>query len=384
MLRGKQNAKKMRLILIMVLVCAGFTSISCTMTDAGDKKPTSVIAYGDDGDARADTAMAAPPATVTVALTGDIMLGTTYPEPALPPDDGRQLFADVRSVLLAADITTGNLEGAICDTTFARSTSKSERAYLFRMPPHLAPRLKEAGFDLLSLANNHSLDFGYGGARATERTLDGLGISHAGLQGRNECPIVERRGVKFGFCAFGHNYYTLKHKNLGKAKTLLDSLRRNADIVIVSFHGGSEGTSASHLPYGKETFMNEDRGELRAFAHFCIDNGADIVFGHGPHVLRCIELYKDRFIAYSLGNFCTPYGISIMGKSGYAPVVEVSTDLDGRFVSGQVHSFIQHKGAGPKRDTANHAATEIRKLTNTDIRDGRLEISREGKISIKK
>lgn len=353
------------------------------MTDAGNKRPTSVIAYEEGDGAQADTAAAPADDGVTIALTGDIMLGTTYPEAALPADDGRRLFADAREVLLRADIAAGNLEGAVCDTTHAKSASKAEGAYLFRMPPSLAPRLKEAGYDLMSLANNHALDFGYGGARSTERALDRLGISHAGLQGRNECAIVERRGVKFGFCAFGHNYYTLKHKDLGKAKRLLDSLRRNADIVIVSFHGGAEGVKSSHLPYGKETFMNEDRGDLRAFAHFCVDNGADVVFGHGPHVVRCVELYKDRFIAYSLGNFCTPYGISIMGKSGYAPVIEVSTDRQGRFRSGRIHSFIQRKGDGPRRDTANLAAKEIRNLTRTDIKDSRLEIENDGAIKVK-
>lgn len=366
----------------MALVCAGFTSISCTMTDGGDKKPASVIAY-EGGSGTPDRAAAAPAAdTVRIALTGDIMLGTTYPAPALPAGDGRQLLADARTVLLSADVAAGNLEGAICDTTTARSTSKSAKAYLFRMPPRLAPRLKEAGYDLLSLANNHSLDFGYDGARATERTLDRLGIGHAGLQGRSECRVVERRGVRFGFCAFGHNYYTLKHKDLGKARALLDSLRRSADIVIVSFHGGGEGVASRHLPYGKETFMNEDRGDLRAFAHFCIDNGADIVFGHGPHVVRCIELYNGRFIAYSLGNFCTPYGISIMGKAGYAPIIEVHTDRHGRFTGGQIHSFIQRKGLGPRRDTANLAAKEIRELTDTDVRHGGLNIGDDGRISI--
>ena len=122
---------------------------------------------------------------------------------------------------------------------------------------------------------------------------------------------------------------------------------------------------------------------MRAFAHFCVDNGADVVFGHGPHVVRCVELYKDRFIAYSLGNFCTPYGISIMGKSGYAPVIEVSTDRQGRFRSGRIHSFIQRKGDGPRRDTANLAAKEIRNLTRTDIKDSRLEIENDGAIKVK-
>ena len=133
----------------------------------------------------------------------------------------------------------------------------------------------------------------------------------------------------------------------------------------------------------EEKYLNEDRGSLRKFARFCIDNGADVVFGHGPHVVRCVELYKDRIIAYSLGNFCTPYAISIAGISGFAPILEVKTDRQGRFLTGQIHSFMQRKGEGPRKDAAHNAARQIASLTQADVPDGKLRIDTNGKITKK-
>ena len=331
-----------------------------------------------------DSIAAEPPAirvdTFVVALTGDIMMGTTYPDSALPRDCGAALFADVGGILRRADIAAGNLEGALCDTSVAANKRKSEHSYLFRTPVEFAPRLKEAGYDFLSMANNHALDFGYDGVRSTEESLDMAGIKYAGLRGRSECAVVERRGIRFGLCAFGHNYYTLRHSELWKVKEILDSLCSMADVVIVSFHGGGEGKAFSHLPYEEEMFLGEKRGSLRSFARYCIDNGADIVFGHGPHVVRAVEMYKGRLIAYSLGNFCTPYGVSISGVSGYAPVIEAVTDRRGRFIKGRIYPFVQRRGLGPRRDTTGVVVKRIMELTAADIPGGKLEIRPDGEI----
>ena len=353
------------------------------MTGSGNKTPAPVVGFTEAEDT-AQAATAAPEEeTYTVAMTGDIMMGTTYPDNALPTDDGAMLFNDVKGILRKADIAAGNLEGTFCDTAEVTKKKESEHSYSFRTPVEFAPRLKEAGFDFLCMANNHACDFGYDGVRSTERALDALGITYAGLTGRREYAVIERRGIRFGLCAFGHNSYTLKHREHRKVKEILDSLNARADIIIVSFHGGGEGKEYSHLPYDKEKYLNEDRGSLRKFARFCIDNGADVVFGHGPHVVRCVELYKDRIIAYSLGNFCTPYAISIAGISGFAPILEVKTDRQGRFLTGQIHSFMQRKGEGPRKDAAHNAARQIASLTQTDVPDGKLRINTNGKITKK-
>lgn len=320
--------------------------------------------------------------TLTVALTGDIMMGTTYPTTQLPPSEGRLLFQDVKDVLSTVDVAAGNLEGALCDggTSTKQLSSKS---FAFRTPVSYAPRLTEAGFDFLSMANNHARDFGEYGIISTEDALRKEGIAFAGIKGRTESMVIERAGLRIGVCAFGHNPYTIRHQDLAAVRRIITDLCSRADVVIVSFHGGAEGRANNRLPHGKETFYGEDRGSLREFAHFCIDAGADVVYGHGPHVVRAVELYKEHLIAYSLGNFCTPYGMSLSGISGYAPVLEVKVLSDGRFAGARIHSFIQQRGVGPRLDTENRVAREMRRLTLLDVPGTPIDIADDGTITRK-
>ena len=320
--------------------------------------------------------------TLNIAMTGDIMMGTTYPSIMLPANDGRDLFRDAKDILTGADLTVGNLEGAICDG--GRSTKGTgPNSYAFRTPTSYGHLLKEAGFDFLSMANNHANDFGLEGIESTERVLEEQGILFSGIDGRIESAVIERKGLKIGLCAFGHNSYTLKHTDLNTVGRIVDDLVDRCDLVIVSFHGGAEGRTKSHLPQGSETFLGENRGSLRQLAHFCIDHGADVVYGHGPHVVRAMEVYKDRFIAYSLGNFCTPYNVSLTGISGYAPVVEININADGSFIDGKIHSFLQTRGIGPREDVAGSVAREIRSLSATDIPESQATIDAQGNILLK-
>lgn len=385
-IRGDMSAHavscKMKPYIFIISLFAGLYSTACSTTGVDKKLQTPVAGSDSTLTLQKDTAEAAGQDTLVIAITGDIMMGTTYPARALPADNGRMLFKDVKDILSRADIAAGNLEGTLCDSA-ETTKKKSAHTYAFRTPVAFAPRLKEAGYDFLSMANNHAFDFGTTGIKSTEKALDDLGIKYAGIKGRTTAAVIERNGIRYGLCAFGHNSYTLRHQELPAVKEILDSLTANTDIVIVSFHGGAEGRTKSHLPYGKEMFLEEDRGSLREFARFCVDNGADIVFGHGPHVVRCVEVYKDRFIAYSLGNFCTPYGISLTGISGYAPVIETKINRNGEFLSGQIHSFIQRRGAGPRKDSTNIVAKQIKSLTATDVPGSRITISNNGKISLK-
>lgn len=317
--------------------------------------------------------------TLTICVVGDIMMGTTYPSVQLPANEGRDLFRDCGDLLRSADVACGNLEGAMTDggTSTKRGGANS---YSFRMPTSFAPRLQEAGFDFLGLANNHANDFGPDGIRSTERCLTEQGIGFAGIKGHEESVVKEIGGVKYGFCAFGHNRYTLRTQETAEVRRIVSDLRKRCDILIVCFHGGGEGGKFRHLPQGRETFLGEDRGSLREFARVCIDSGADLVYGHGPHVTRAVETYKDRFIAYSLGNFCTPYGISVGGINGYAPVIEVKMSRDGRFLGGKIHSFVQQRGAGPRADASCAPAREIKQLTEADIQNRTFTIDEEGTI----
>ncbi len=329
--------------------------------------------------------------TLTFAFVGDIMMGTTFPSRQLPENGGKDLFRDVKDILLSADIAAGNLEGTLCDG--GTTTKKvSSICYAFRTPTSYTHYLKDVGFDFLSMANNHAHDFGQGGITSTEQQLQANGIAYAGIAGRQEYAIIEvpttqdsisrspGKTLKIGFCAFGHNSYTIMHTDTATVGRIVRKLRQQVDILVVSFHGGAEGAKASHLPQGKELFLGENRGNLRLLAHQCIDLGADIVYGHGPHVPRCMELYKGKIVAYSLGNFCTPRSVSLKGISGYAPILEVKTDGEGNFIEGQIHSFIQQPGVGPRSDSQNRAAQLIRDLTASDIRNSNITIDNNGKI----
>ena len=319
--------------------------------------------------------------TLVVAMCGDIMMGTTYPTTQLPANDGRDIFLDTKPLTIAADIALGNLEGAITDAGHCTKGS-GPNSYAFRMPTRFGHLLSEAGYDYVSQANNHANDFDHEGILSTEQVLSDLGIKFSGIAGRTESAVVERNGVRYGVCAFGHNSYTIKHLDLQTVKRIIDDLKPKCDILIVTFHGGAEGRDKCHLPQGTETFLGENRGNLREFTHFCIDNGADVVFGHGPHVCRAMEVYKGKFIAYSLGNFCTPYGISLTGISGYAPVVTININKEGQFLSGKIHSFIQQRGVGPRKDDTNAVAREIRALTESDIKGSPIRIDDKGNITL--
>ena len=360
---------------------------ACSRTDAGYSSDASVVlsndtSAADDAEAPALMSDVRHKDTLTIALTGDILMGTTYPAERLPADDGRRLFDDAAAILAGADIAVGNLEGTLCS---ADTTKKklSRVSYAFCTPPAYAGRLADAGYDFVSVANNHAFDFGIKGVISTERALDSVGVRYAGISGRTETAVIVRDGVRYGLCAFGHDGYTLSVNDTVRAAAVIDNLRRNVDILIVSFHGGGEGVAYRHLPDSTEIFLRENRGYLRSFARMCVDHGADIVYGHGPHVVRCVELYKNRFIAYSLGNFCTPYGINVKGVAGLAPIITVRTDAAGAFIDAHIHSLRQTYGIGPRTDTANGAARQIRSLTLADIDDSRLTVGLDGDIKRK-
>jgi poly-gamma-glutamate capsule biosynthesis protein CapA/YwtB (metallophosphatase superfamily) len=198
--------------------------------------------------------------------------------------------------------------------------------------------LKDAGFDVLSLANNHAGDFGDNGRSSTRKVLDELGIKHAGSDKEKfSTAIVESKGKKVAFIGFAHNNISLNVNDLEAARNAVQAAVKKADIVVVSFHGGAEGTGNIHVPNQTEIFFGEARGNLRQFVRTVIDAGADLVLGHGPHVLRGMEIYKDRLAVYSLGNFATYGWFQLAGATAETLVLEVEMAADGKFIKGKIN-----------------------------------------------
>lgn len=317
--------------------------------------------------------------TVTVIGVGDIMMGTNYPNASgLPPNDGTDLFQEVAAVLKNADVTMGNLEGVLLDEGGTAKTCRDPKVcYVFRSPVKYAQNLAAAGFDVMSLANNHAGDFGDVGRKSSMKALDQSGIYHAGLT-TTPYVIFEKNGVRYGFTAFAPNSGCLNLNDIASAKAIVQKLDSLSDVVIVSFHGGAEGPQHQHVPRKNEIFYGENRGNVYAFAHSLIDSGADIIFGHGPHVTRAVEVYKNRFIAYSLGNFCTYSGINVNGVNGLAPIIKVYASPTGEFLKAHITSTNQTFRAPVKMDAQLQVLKRIQQLTREDFPESTLKINDDG------
>lgn len=328
--------------------------------------------------------IAAPPAdtVINIAAVGDMMLGTAYPNSNnLPPDSGKNSFKYALKDLREADIAFGNLEGALIDSgaPAAMKLKFRSKPYLFKMPEHYGGIFKDAGFDILSVANNHSNDFGLKGRVNTAKILDSLGIHYAGLK-TSPTKAFTLNGIRYGFCAFSPNSQTVSLLDIKGASAIIKELKQQSDVVIVSFHGGGEGVDFEHVPCVPESYNGERRGNVNAFAHAAIDAGADVILGNGPHVSRAMELYKNRLIAYSLGNFCTYRSVSVSGICGLAPMLKLRINKKGQFLSGQIVSYKQSHDKGLLRDTLNRASRRIKTLTENDFEQAGLTISETGVI----
>jgi poly-gamma-glutamate capsule biosynthesis protein CapA/YwtB (metallophosphatase superfamily) len=326
------------------------------------------------------------PAPITIAAVGDIMLGSPFPNDSrMPPNDGADLLREVTPILSAADIAFGNLEGPMTDDgVSAKCSPRSTRCFAFRMPTRYGKYLKDAGFDVLSLANNHAGDFGDKGRADTRATLDALGIKHAGSdRSQFSTVVVEARGRRIAFIGFAHNSIVPNVNDLAFAQQLVREAARKADIVVVSFHGGAEGTNAQHVPKQTEIFAGEKRGNLPAFARTVIDAGADLVLGHGPHVLRGMEVYKDRLIAYSLGNFATYGWFQLAAETGMTIILEVRIDAEGKFVEGKIHSGRQEGRGIPVLDPTGASVRLVRDLSLADFPTTAPKIADDGTVTPK-
>ncbi|MCL2597323.1 MAG: CapA family protein [Paludibacter sp.] len=326
--------------------------------------------------------------TLRIVAVGDIMMGTSYPDRSFLPanNDAYSLFANVKSIFEKGNIVFGNLEGALTDShENVKSCSNPSICYAFAMPTEFGKALKKAGFNLMNIANNHTGDFGDAGKQSTVSTLKNNKIHFAGLV---SCPTdtFTIDGVKYGFVGFAPNTGTVSVNDINAAESIVRQLAKTCDIVIVSMHAGAEGTKYQHVTRSSETFLGENRGNVYQFAHRMIDAGADVILGHGPHVSRAIEIYKDRFIAYSMGNFLTYSRVNVSGVSGLAPIYTLEIDKTGKFLRATLTSTRQEKGKPVIIDNNKQVLEVIKNLTFSDFPDmkDKIVFGQNGEITYKK
>ena len=351
-------------------------------------------------------------ASVRLAFVGDINLGTETLPDGVPPDSGRGLL-DAARPSLHGDLVVGNFEGVLADTgtsvkCLVRLTPKEQRrkeqrqkvqrrkgikadtlppatrpnCYAFRTPTMLAPRLVEAGFTHLNLANNHANDLGPAGRESTEHVLLGLGVRLYGPLGRITVDTI-RRGdslTTVGLVGFTTYPYAYNLLDIERSAAVVDSMRPLVDLLLVTFHGGTEGVRALRTGEVAESLGREPRGDLRRWARAVIDAGADAVIGHGPHVLRGMEFYRGRLIAYSLGNFATYRGFNLAGPLGVTGVLQLEFSGDRTLRAARLVPMKQLPQQGPFPDPENTAIHLVRRLSAEDFGATAAAITDAGEI----
>ncbi len=316
-----------------------------------------------------------PPGVVAIVATGDIVMGST---PNLPPDGGRSFFSDVQTDL-AGDLVLGNLEGTLSSGGSSKCGPSSTSCFAFHTPPSYARWLRRAGFTVMNLANNHAFDFGEEGLDQTIAALDRVGLLHTGRPGEITVQRVGR--IRVATVGFAPYPWAASLTDIAGARKLVRAADRVADVVVVTMHAGAEGQERQHVSRGTELFLGENRGDPLRFAHAVVDAGADLVVGSGPHVLRGMEWYKGRLIAYSLGNFAGYDVFALGGPLSTSGILRVTLDGAGRFEAGRLVPT-RMVGAGlPALDPAEAAHGLVRSLSRADFGARGAKVGSDGILS---
>ncbi|HWC07919.1 MAG TPA: CapA family protein, partial [Solirubrobacterales bacterium] len=224
-----------------------------------------------------------------------------------------------------------------------------------------------------------SYDFGEAGQRETVESLHQAGIEPVGIPGRTI--FVKAGRTKVAFLGFASYDYTNLLTDLETARALIRKARKRADIVVVANHAGAEGSDAVHVTGETEIYLGEDRGNPEAFAHMAVEAGADLVLGSGPHVLRGMEIYRDRLIAYSLGNFSGYRNFGLGGILGATVVLHATLGPDGAFRSGRLASVRMIEAGQPVPDPEGSGAALVEELSQDDFAPSKaIKVGEDGRI----
>jgi hypothetical protein len=322
---------------------------------------------------------AGPADGITMTATGDIVMGMA--PNGLPPNSGRGFFDPVKSALVS-DFQMGNLEQTITDDTGVgkcSAQSAGKTCFAFRTPPAFAQNLKDGGFVLVNQANNHAYDFGEVGYKNTQKALDGVGIKYTGFPG--VIAVGEAKGVKIAVVGFASYTWSNLCSDLDGATKIVKEAATKADLVVVQVHQGAEGSDKTHVKPGTEFFLGENRCDPIKFGHTVVDAGADLVVGHGPHVMRAMEFYQGRLIAYSLGNFAGYRALGYNGIVGVGGVLKVTVGADGTWKSGSLTSTYMAAPGVPRLDPKKQAISLVSGLCKSDFPTTGAKIAADGTIT---
>jgi hypothetical protein len=314
-------------------------------------------------------------ALITLSATGDIVMGST---PNLPPDGGRSFFSGVQADL-AADVALGNLEGTLSVGGTSKCGPQSTNCFAFQTPPGYARWLRRAGFTIMSLANNHAYDYGASGLRQTVTALNAVGLRHTGRPG--QVTILDVEGTKVAVLGFASYPWASSLTDIPAAKRLVRKASRLADVVVVTMHAGAEGADRQHVARRTETYLGENRGNPMRFSRAVVDAGADLVVGHGPHVLRGMEWYRGRLIAYSLGNFAGYKVFSLGGPLSVSAILRVTLRSDGTFETGTIVPTRLVGEGVPALDPAEAAHGVVRDLSRADFGARAVKVDANGVLA---
>jgi hypothetical protein len=298
-----------------------------------------------------------PLRTFTLVTGGDV---------ALAGEPQSALLARIRRFVHGSDLAVANLEGTLATGGAPRCTASAKAGcFVFRASPRWAWTLRQTGFDVLNVANNHALDFGTGAEAETLAALRAARIAVDGLPGR--ITYVGAAGVKVALVGVAPYRWAQSLLDIAGTQALVRAAGRRADVVIVYMHAGAEGSDADHVTGEAESYNGEPRGNPREFARAMIAAGADLVFASGPHVLRGMEWYRGRLIAYSLGNLATSHTLSTAGSLAASALLRLTLDDRGRFVAGSVVPLKLDVWGTPSFDPGRSSIAAIRGLSRADF-----------------
>jgi hypothetical protein len=312
---------------------------------------------------------------VRIAAAGDTILGST---PSLPDHPKRYLSPIAGLLRWRHGIGFANLEGTLTTATSNKCGGASGGdCFAFRNPPHYARYLAAAGLSILNDANNHSHDFGSTGLSQTIRAIHGAGMTQTGLPG--QFTVVRDNGVRVAFVGFAPYSTTADLLQLDAARALIRKADRHAAVVVVYMHAGAEGTGAQHVTGREESFLGEDRGNPEAFAHMAVRAGADLVIASGPHVLRGMQFYRHRLIAYSLGNFANFHNFGGGGVLSDSGVLHVTLTSTGGLHFAQLRSV--HLDSDGQAEPGGGSVAVVRRLSDEDFGRHAARLSGHGVIT---